>query len=198
MVAQHYRWDFYGLSTDSKPTADNPKVANGSTYYEANTSKLFVWYNDQWYEKQAGGELPVATANTLGGIKVGDGLSITEGGVLSATGGGGGGATVLTSADFNYPAGSPTGICGWTLADGEYVFGEEGITVYGGTDSGYQNNGISGNAGSRINVVTSELSDQDYKVIVFHVVEAGEAYFGYTRGLASDGSDTQMKFVPME
>jgi hypothetical protein len=36
-----------------------------------------------------GGELPIATADTLGGIKVGAGLSINPGtGVLSATGGG--------------------------------------------------------------------------------------------------------------
>lgn len=34
-------------------------------------------------------ELPAATTSTLGGVKVGDGLSITEAGVLSATGGGG-------------------------------------------------------------------------------------------------------------
>ena len=102
MVAGHFRWDFYGLSTDSKPTATNPRVADGSTYYEADTSKLYVWYNDQWYEKQAGGELPVATSETLGGIKVGDGLSITEGGVLSASGGGGGSsiARTLTTDDL--------------------------------------------------------------------------------------------------
>ena len=55
MVAQHYRWDFYGLSTDTKPDATNEKVANGSTYYEADTSKLYVWYNNQWYEKLATG-----------------------------------------------------------------------------------------------------------------------------------------------
>lgn len=105
MVAQHYRWDFYGLSTDTKPDATNPKVANGSTYYEANTSKLYVWYNDQWYEKEAGGsyELPVASAETLGGVKVGEGLSIDSGGVLSASGGGGGGSSsfrVLTADDL--------------------------------------------------------------------------------------------------
>ena len=35
-----------------------------------------------------GAELPVATADTLGGIKVGSGLSITEEGVLSSSGGG--------------------------------------------------------------------------------------------------------------
>lgn len=55
MVAQHFRWDFYGLSTDTKPTADNPKVADGSTYFEADTSKLYVWYKDQWYEKASAG-----------------------------------------------------------------------------------------------------------------------------------------------
>lgn len=38
--------------------------------------------------------LPTASADTLGGVKVGDGLSITEGGVLSASGGGGGGLVV--------------------------------------------------------------------------------------------------------
>lgn len=36
--------------------------------------------------------LPIASANTLGGIKVGNGLSIDVNGVLSATGGGGGGS----------------------------------------------------------------------------------------------------------
>ncbi len=55
MVAQHYRWDFIGLSTDTKPDSSNPKVANGSTYYESDTSKLYVWYNDRWYEKTATG-----------------------------------------------------------------------------------------------------------------------------------------------
>lgn len=55
MVENHYRWDFIGLSTDSKPTADNPKVTDGSTFYESDTSKLYVWCNDQWYEKEGGG-----------------------------------------------------------------------------------------------------------------------------------------------
>lgn len=39
--------------------------------------------------------LPVASADTLGGVKVGSGLSITDG-VLSVSGGGGGGALVVT------------------------------------------------------------------------------------------------------
>lgn len=107
MVAQHYRWDFIGLSTDTKPDSTNPKVANGSTYYESDTSKFYVWYNNQWYEKTAGGggyELPIASASTLGGVKVGEGLSIdSTTGVLSALGGGGG-ETIkpLTADDYNW------------------------------------------------------------------------------------------------
>lgn len=50
-IQQKTRWDFIGLSTDSKPTADNPRVTDGSTFYEANTSKLYFWTKDQWYEK---------------------------------------------------------------------------------------------------------------------------------------------------
>lgn len=45
------RWDFIGLSSDSKPTSDNPKVTNGSTFYEADTSKLFFYVEGTWYEK---------------------------------------------------------------------------------------------------------------------------------------------------
>lgn len=37
-------------------------------------------------EESGGYELPVASASTLGGVKIGEGLSITEGGVLSADG----------------------------------------------------------------------------------------------------------------
>ena len=45
------RWDFIGLSSDSKPTATNPKVVDGSTFYEADTSKLYFWTKDRWYNK---------------------------------------------------------------------------------------------------------------------------------------------------
>lgn len=56
MVEQRYRWDFIGLSTDEKPTAStSPKVTDGSTFYCSDTSKLYVWYKNQWYEKTATG-----------------------------------------------------------------------------------------------------------------------------------------------
>lgn len=47
-------------------------------------------------------DLPVASANTLGGVMVGDNLSIDQNGVLSATGGGGG-TTVVAN-----PSGTAT------------------------------------------------------------------------------------------
>ena len=45
------RWDFIGLSSYDKPTASDTRVTDGSTYYEANTSKLYFWCKDRWYEK---------------------------------------------------------------------------------------------------------------------------------------------------
>lgn len=62
-----YRWDFIGLSTDTKPTKETSEnVTNGSTYYEVNTSKLYVYYGNNWYEKEStggggGGESNFAT-----------------------------------------------------------------------------------------------------------------------------------------
>ena len=53
MNGQFYtRWDFIGLSTDTKPTPQaSANVVDGSTYLEADTSKLFFWTKDRWYEK---------------------------------------------------------------------------------------------------------------------------------------------------
>ena len=53
MVANHYRWDFVGLSTDTKPTPQtSEKVVNGSTYYCSDTSKLYVFCDTEWYERK--------------------------------------------------------------------------------------------------------------------------------------------------
>ena len=73
MVNNHYRWDFIGLSTDEKPTPEtSEKVANGSTFYCSDTSKLYVWYKNQWYEKviEGGGGGSSYTA--------GDGINISN------------------------------------------------------------------------------------------------------------------------
>lgn len=53
MVAQHYRWDFIGLSTDTKPTPEtSEKVVNGSTFYCSDDSKLYVFCDGTWYERK--------------------------------------------------------------------------------------------------------------------------------------------------
>lgn len=50
---QHYRWDFIGLSTDTKPTPQtSPKVVDGSTFYCADNSKLYVYCTNNWYERK--------------------------------------------------------------------------------------------------------------------------------------------------
>lgn len=108
MVAQHYRWDFVGLSTDTKPTpATSEKVVDGSTFYCSDTSKLYVFCKDTWYERKALGEGGGDTTYTAGdGIDItndtisvdtdtiqekltaGTGIDITDN-TISATGGGG-------------------------------------------------------------------------------------------------------------
>lgn len=56
MVDNHFRWDFIGLSTDTKPTpATSSKVVDGSTFYCSDNSKLYVYCKNQWYEKTATG-----------------------------------------------------------------------------------------------------------------------------------------------
>lgn len=61
----HYRWDFIQLSTDQKPTPENSeKVVNGSTLYESDTSRLYVFYKDTWYEKTAAGGGPTVVQTT--------------------------------------------------------------------------------------------------------------------------------------
>lgn len=53
--------------------------------------------------------LPIASSQTLGGIKVGNNLTIDQDGTLNATGGGGGG-----SDDLWYPSVSAQGVISWT------------------------------------------------------------------------------------
>lgn len=51
-IQQNTRWDFIGLSTEEKPTPlTSNKVVDGSTFFEADTSKLYFWTQNQWYQK---------------------------------------------------------------------------------------------------------------------------------------------------
>ena len=44
-----FKYDYLGLSTDTKP--DTSVAADGSTFLEVDTSKLFIKYGDEWYEQ---------------------------------------------------------------------------------------------------------------------------------------------------
>ena len=51
-IQQNTRWDFIGLSSSTKPTPETSSmVVDGSTYFEADTSRLFFWTKNQWYRK---------------------------------------------------------------------------------------------------------------------------------------------------
>ena len=107
--------------------------------------------------------LPVANQNTLGGIKVGAGLSITADGILSATGGGTADsvnwenvvgkptfATVATSGDYNDLTNRPlkvlpsntTAVDLYNLENGVYLVTNQINFVR--TDSSIINNGVTG------------------------------------------------------
>lgn len=79
--------------TSTNWSTNNPTPASGEPCYETDTGKLKIGngttpYNDLEYIGNDGGEtytLPPATVDTLGGVKVGNNLSITDDGTLSAT-----------------------------------------------------------------------------------------------------------------
>ena len=48
-LALNNRLDIVILSTETKPTEN---LKNGSTLYEVDTTKLYVWYNGSWYDEE--------------------------------------------------------------------------------------------------------------------------------------------------
>lgn len=73
-------------------------------------------------------DIPIASATQLGGVKVGAGLSVTENGVLSATGGG-----TADSVEWNNVLDKPTTIAGYGITDakienGTITLGNQTIT----------------------------------------------------------------------
>lgn len=77
-----------------------------------------------------GGALPIASADTLGGIKVGAGLSISEQGTLSATGGG-----TADTVEWKNVLDKPTTVTGYGITDAKIdgnnvVLGNKTITPY--------------------------------------------------------------------
>ena len=73
-------------------------------------------------------DIPIASATQLGGVKIGAGLSVTENGVLSATGGG-----TADSVEWNNVLDKPTTIAGYGITDakienGTITLGNQTIT----------------------------------------------------------------------
>lgn len=126
--------------------------------------------------------LPVASATTLGGVKVGANLTITPEGVLNATGGGGGGGT-------EYVAGEGIVISGNTIStDPAKVPTKEELNDYlplaGGT--------MTGNIkfGSDADYVGALVSEQD------HIIMIGSQGEGAIMGSVSAGhSPTQVDAI---
>lgn len=139
MVKNHYRWDFIGLSTDEKPTpATSEKVTDGSTFYVSDTSKLYVWCKDNWYEKTVSGGGGGGTSNfnqltnrpKYNGVEMTGSTNIPE--VTQDI-------TVLTDENATYELDGTYYIPLWELSTGYYVLDEYtsvSVACALGTDSG--------------------------------------------------------------
>lgn len=126
--------------------------------------------------------LPVASATTLGGVKVGANLTITPDGVLNATGGGGGGGT-------EYVAGEGIVISGNTIStDPAKVPTKEELEGYLPLAGGTMTGNIKFDSDS--DYVGALVSDQD------HVIMMGSKGEGAIMGSVSAGhSQTQVDAV---
>lgn len=140
--------------------------------------------NKQYVDEHAGStyELPKASATTLGGVKVGANLTITEDGVLNATGGGGGGGT-------DYVAGEGIVISGNTIStDPAKVPTKEELEGYLPLAGGTMTGNIKFDSDS--DYVGALVSDQD------HVIMMGSQGEGAIMGSVSAGhSQTQVDAV---
>lgn len=146
VTENHYRWDFIGLSTDEKPTpATSKKVTNGSTYYTSDDSKLYVWYEDQWYERTApesggGGGSSINVVQTTGtsteDVMSQNAVSEVLANLTQST------MVVkeLTTADYNDNPENPRCVSLWLLPDGFY-YRRGSISIYGGNYGGVSETG---------------------------------------------------------
>ena len=90
----------YATLADMKAMAD-ATLYEGCEAYCVATDKYYKWKSSntvdadtgKWREVESGGALPVATASTLGGVKIGSGILVQSDGTISVSGGGGGGST---------------------------------------------------------------------------------------------------------
>lgn len=84
----------------------------GQVYYNTQDHTVYQYNGTEWTDLGKLYVLPTATVSTLGGVIVGGGLTITESGVLSATGGG-----VADSVNWSGVLDTPTTLAGYGITD---------------------------------------------------------------------------------
>ena len=99
----------------------------GQKYFNTTDNKEYIWNGTAWKTGADSYTLPTASASTLGGVKVGAGLSITNG-VLSATGGGTADAVEWANVQ-NKPSSLGTNITGGTKT--KITYDENGLVTGG-------------------------------------------------------------------
>lgn len=143
---------------DGKVDKDGSKVlsdVNFTTTYESKLNSLKNY------------TLPTASAETLGGIKVGAGLQISEQGTLSATGGG-----TADSVDWENVQDKPTTIAGYGITDAKInnktiTLGANTVTVP--TDNNQLTNGAgyqtASDVSSAISSAIGDITGIEYQIV---------------------------------
>ena len=143
---------------DSKVDKDGSKVLSDVNFTTAYESKLNSLKNYT---------LPTASAETLGGIKVGAGLQISEQGTLSATGGG-----TADSVDWENVQDKPTTIAGYGITDAKInnktiTLGANTVTVPTNNNelangAGYQ---TASDVSSAISSAIGDITGIEYQIV---------------------------------
>lgn len=117
-----------GVNAGAQGLVPAPAVADADKFLKSDGT---------WATAGGGYVLPTASSETLGGVKVGNNLSIDASGVLSALGGGGEAIKTLTADDYNWNSTTQSAtepydsVALWLLDPGFYRRGS-GVTVYFG------------------------------------------------------------------
>lgn len=122
-----------------QPVATLPENAKeGQIIYNSKDKHLYCYNGSSWVEVGKEYTLPIASKDILGGIKVGSGLQIDSGGVLSATGGG-----VADAVEWEDVLNKPLDL----VQDANYVHTDNNYT----TEDKTKLSGIA--AGAQVNVI---------------------------------------------
>lgn len=134
------------LNNDDYTVKDASYVHTDNNYTNEDKSKLSTLNNY---------ELPTATSDVLGGVKIGDGLEIEPDGKVNVVGGGGGGTSGEDGATFT-PSVSEEGVLSWT--NDKDLPNPEPVNI-----KGLQGEpGVGVPTGGTIGQVLSKNSDDDY------------------------------------